>query len=232
MMREICAVLRSGDVKGAAPAQAPIRAVFIDDNKKEGHVISGPGCRVEIESIMRGRNARKHAYERAVRVMMTGGIVEEEEEGEVDEGGVKDEWIEKRVTMERFEVSLSKAKAEEGTGVDGWSDYLLKGASKGVNMKYYEVIKEMMVTREFPEEWKEWTATFAMKPGEDPREPGRRKDLWCTCAGQKLVARILGALYEEQAELRIPMRAKEGSRKGWAEELRTGHYRCKGHNTD
>ena len=39
-MREICAVLRSGDAKGAAPAQAPIGAVYIymDDNKVEGHV--------------------------------------------------------------------------------------------------------------------------------------------------------------------------------------------------
>ena len=139
----------------------------MDNNQKEGHVISGPGCRIEIESIMRGRNARRHAYERAVRVMMTRGIVEEEGEGEVEEEGARDEWIEKRVTMERFEVSLFKAKAgKKGTGVDGWSDYLLKRASKGVKIKYYEVIKEMMVTRKFPEEWNEWTATFAMKPGD------------------------------------------------------------------
>ena len=116
---------------------------------------------------------------------MTEGNDEEEEE---EEESARDKWIEERVTMERFEVSLSKAKAEKGTGVDGWNDYLLKKASRGVKVKYYEVLKDVMVTKKFPEEWKEWTATFAMKPGEDPRELGRRRDLWCTCAGQKLVA--------------------------------------------
>ena len=110
---------------------------------------------------------------------------------------------------------ISKAKAEKGTGVDGWNDYLLKKASRGVKVKYYEVLKEMMVTKEFPEEWKEWTATFAMKPGEDPRELGRRRNLWCTCAGQKLVARMLGALYEEQAEHTGYRPVREGSRREW-----------------
>ena len=154
MMREICAVLRSGDAKGAAPAQAPIGAVYMDDNKVGGHVISGPGYRMEIESIMRGRNARRYAYERAVRLMMTGGMAEEgqgndEEEGE--EESARDKWIEERVTMERFEASLSKAKAEKGTCVDGWNDYLLKKTSRGVKVKYYEVLKEVMFTKEFPD---------------------------------------------------------------------------------
>ena len=93
--------------KGSSTGTGAHGAVYMDDNKVGGHVISGPGCRMEIESIMRGRNARRYAYERAVRLMMTGGMVEEgndEEEGE--EESARDKWIEERVTMERFEASL------------------------------------------------------------------------------------------------------------------------------
>ena len=86
---------------------------------------------------MRGRNARRYAYERAVRLMMTGGMIEEEEKEEEEEVSARDEWIAERVTMEGFEVSLSKSKAEKVTGVDGWNDYLLKKASREVKVQYY-----------------------------------------------------------------------------------------------
>ena len=40
--------------------------------------------------------------------------------------------------------------------------------------------------------------------GPDPRELGRRRDLWSTCAGQKVVARMLAGAYDERAEETIP----------------------------
>ena len=43
-----------------------------------------------------------------------------------------------------------------------------------------------------------------MKPGEDPSELGRRRDIWLECHGLKLTMWLLGAEYERAAEGVIP----------------------------
>ena len=40
---------------------------------------------------------------------------------------------------------------------------------------------------------------LAMKPGEDPADLARRRDLWLECHGSKLTMWLLGAEYEEAA---------------------------------
>ena len=45
---------------------------------------------------------------------------------------------------------------------------------------------------------------LAMKPGEDPRELGRRRDLWLMPHGQKLVMRLLQTEYDRAADESVP----------------------------
>ena len=66
---------------------------------------------------------------------------------------------------------------------------------------YYEVVKVMIQQKEFPKVWKEWTATFAMKPtGRTQENWGEEKTcgVWSTCAGQKVLARVLAGAYNER----------------------------------
>lgn len=45
---------------------------------------------------------------------------------------------------------------------------------------------------------------LAMKPGEDARDLTRRRDLWITCHGQKLLMRMLNTEYERAADASVP----------------------------
>ena len=44
-----------------------------------------------------------------------------------------------------------------------------------------------------------------MKPGEDPSELGRRRDIWLECHGLKLMMWLLGNEYERAAGESIPL---------------------------
>ena len=45
---------------------------------------------------------------------------------------------------------------------------------------------------------------LAMKPGEDPAVLGRRRDLWITCGGQKIVMLMLQGEYKHAASETVP----------------------------
>ena len=173
--------------------------------------MSGPGCREQVEKIMGGKGEQRYAFEAAVRALMareSGGEADEQEAVSGDAHGRGNE----RVDGEENHVQkvpgepLARSKAMKGCAHDGWNDYLLRKAPEKVQREYYDVVKMMIQQKEFPSGWKEWTATFAMKPKEDPRELGRRRDLWSTCTGQKVVARMLAGAYDKRAEetIRIP----------------------------
>ena len=65
-------------------------------------------------------------------------------------------------------------------------------------------MKKMIRARAFPEEWREKVAMLFMKPGEDPCELGRRRDIWLECHGLKLTMWMLGNEYERAAQTVIP----------------------------
>ena len=61
---------------------------------------------------------------------------------------------------------------------------------------------------------------LAMKPGEDPRELGRRRDLWLMPHGQKLVMRLLQTEYDRAADESVPGgQAGFTSRRGAPEQM-------------
>jgi len=60
-------------------------------------------------------------------------------------------------------------------------------------------MQEIVRSKRYPAEWNEWIAMLAMKPGEDPKEFSRRRDLWLQCHSVKLVERMLKPHYDEVA---------------------------------
>eukprot|EP00965_Chrysotila_dentata_P133392 4410810-Pleurochrysis_carterae.AAC.1 len=52
-----------------------------------------------------------------------------------------------------------------------------------------------------------------MKPGEDPFELGRRRDIWLQCHSMKYVGRMLEAEYNEVANKHVP-----NTQAGWTED--------------
>jgi hypothetical protein len=67
--------------------------------------------------------------------------------------------------------------------------------------------------RRFPSHWKDVLALLVMKPGEDPRELNRRRDIWLEPHGQKILQRMLTTgEYDEVAARHVP-----GSQAGFTE---------------
>ena len=81
-------------------------------------------------------------------------------------------------SWDRYTQGLARTKEIKGVGVDGFNAYLLKKSPVEVQEGYWRDLKEVIRARDFPEEWKERVAMMAMKPGEDPVDLGRRRDLW------------------------------------------------------
>ena len=173
--------------------------------KEKRKTVSGPECKKVIHEILKEVKGPRHAFMKGVHAMCDDiwGEMPPETDEEVETRLVA--WVEKEFTWERFIAALGYATANKGVGVCGWNEYLLKKADTATKEKYLDALKNAASIREWPTQWKEWTATFAMKPKEDPRELLRRRDLWSLCSGLKVVGRILGAMYDEKAEEVIPM---------------------------
>ena len=58
---------------------------------------------------------------------------------------------------------------------------------------------DVLAAHDFPPEWKQWECVLLMKPGEDPRELGRRRDIWLMPHSLKAAARMLMFEYEAVA---------------------------------
>ena len=56
-------------------------------------------------------------------------------------------------------------------------------------------------------EWQEKVAMLFMKPGEDPSDLSRRRDIWLECHGHKLMMWLLGAEYERASATAISRQA-------------------------
>ena len=69
-----------------------------------------------------------------------------------------------------FEEALGKTSANVGVGIDGFPAYILRRMPIQVRKDYHQDLIEILRSREYPEEWSNWVALLAMKPGEDARE--------------------------------------------------------------
>ena len=97
-------------------------------------------------------------------------------------------WVDEVCTFKTFQAALNKIKISTGVGIDGWSAYLLRKAPAEVQQGYWRDLTLCIARQRFPAEYTEWIALLAMKPGEDPRELSRRRDLWLVPACPSLYA--------------------------------------------
>ena len=123
---------------------------------------------------------------------------------------------------ESFCRAVDKADKAKAVGPDGFNAYLLRMAPLNMQKMYWRAICEMVRTSTYPPEYKEWTAMLAMKPGEDARDLTRRRDLWITCHGQKIIMRMLNTEYERAADASVSWLG--GRLHAWTE--RAGGYTC------
>jgi len=118
--------------------------------------------------------------------------------------------LDKACSWASFQRALSKCSKDKATGYDGFNAYLVRKAPKTVQQQYHNAISGMIRTREFPAAYHHWIASLAMKKDEDPRELGRRRDLWTSTHGQKIIMRMLQPEYDRAARQSVP-----ASQAGW-----------------
>jgi hypothetical protein len=102
------------------------------------------------------------------------------------------DWVEEICTWDRFREGLRRTEVIKGVGVDGFNAYLLRKAPEAVQREYWRDLQQCIRTQSFPTPWKERVAMLAIKPGEDPADIDRRRDLWLECHGSKLTMWMLG----------------------------------------
>ena len=66
------------------------------------------------------------------------------------------QWTEEVCTWERFERAVARAGADVGVGADGYSGYLTRKASLAARCLYFDLIRDVLRTHDFPDEWKLW----------------------------------------------------------------------------
>ncbi|EOD18201.1 hypothetical protein EMIHUDRAFT_196329 [Emiliania huxleyi CCMP1516] len=89
------------------------------------------------------------------------------------------------LTWAACEKAIRRFKKGKAVGSDLLDGYLLRIATEDIQRDYWRLLVEIVETEAYPREWNDWIAMLAMKPGEDPKELERRRDLWYTkCNGR------------------------------------------------
>eukprot|EP00965_Chrysotila_dentata_P129715 4288442-Pleurochrysis_carterae.AAC.1 len=113
---------------------------------------------------------------------------------------------------EKGDRALEKFRQHKGLGTDGFDGYLIRNATQEIQDIYHETIKGILTEEDYPIKWNEWMAGLRTKPGEDPFELGRRRDVWLQCHSVKYVCRMLETEYNEVACKHVPI-----TQAGWKE---------------
>ena len=195
------------------PPQEKMSCVFKGDKKpKDGesaNVVYGPAARIEIAEIAKKINKwRGYFSDEAQRLFRLAGMSPQPTAAPEDAN-----WVDEICTFERFEAATQPIAIDTGVGSDGFSAYLLRKAPREERRAYWKDLKECIRAKQFPSEWKDVLALLVMKPGEDPRELGRRRDIWLEPHGQKILQRMLTTgEYNVVADRTVP-----GSQAGFTE---------------
>jgi hypothetical protein len=185
-------------VSGATQTAGKLAELYQDDDKHRGEIIRGAQA-VRDEACRLG--ARIHAASTSYPDVMlevmrkVGRPVAARHEGL---------GLAEACTFANFKAALARSQVRTGVGVDGWNSYLLRYDTEEAQRQYWEQLCIAIARSEYPPEWKQWVAMLHMKPGEDPRELGRRRDIWVTCHGQKLVMRMINKEYERVSNAVTP----------------------------
>eukprot|EP00965_Chrysotila_dentata_P185905 6137636-Pleurochrysis_carterae.AAC.1 len=188
--------------------QRGIAGVYQEDDKNRP-IIRGPGIRGEVHKIASKINKADSQDIETVRgVLKWLGLGSS---GQTCEDRIEE--INKICAKENGKRAMGKFQQHKGLGSDGFDGYLIKNAPQEIQEIYHQVITDILAMEDYPSEWNEWIAVLMMKPGEDPFELGRRRDIWLQCHSMKYVCRLLESEYNKVAEQRVPI-----TQAGWTEE--------------
>ena len=187
LRREAKAKTKGGRAQATrARPQVLLSALYEDDDKEKGVVVSTARKVLgEVRRISERTNRAGRSFPGIARGMMA-RLAPFPAKAAPDRG-----WVASHVSFVEFEEALKMTSAKVGVGVDGFPAYILRKMPEKVRREYYDGLIEMMEQGEYPEEWSSWIALLAMKPGEDARELGRRRDLWLAPHAVKLLTRCL-----------------------------------------
>ena len=206
----------------AAGGGAKLTALYLGDDKARGEEAHGARhVRAEARDIGETINQARPAAKHVVRAIMqwAGGRARRTAHAQTRD------WVTETCTWERFKEGLARTEPRKGVGCDGFNAYLLRKAPEEVQRRYYKELCDAIREKDFPKEWKEKVAMLFMKPGEDPCELGRRRDIWLECHGLKLTMFMLGNEYEKVADETIP-RSQAGNVNGRGCPEQTLVMRC------
>ena len=113
--------------------------------------------------------------------------------------------LERAMTWSNFQQALNMCTHKKGVGVDGYNPYLLRRASEATQRMYWLALTDMVTNLEFPLEYKEWVALLLSKgASEDQRDITRRRDIWLSPGGQKILMKMLNIEYTRAADIVVP----------------------------
>ena len=87
-------------------------------------------------------------------------------------------------------------KKGKGLGGDGFDGYMVRVMGERMQKRYWRILRGMVKAQRYPAGWNEWIAMLLMKPGEDPKNLERRRDIWLQCHSLKCVTRMILPAYE------------------------------------
>ena len=174
-----------------------LMSMYPDDDETSPDLVRGPAIKTEVHKVATKINAK-----RVVNMSTVKELLEWIHEFPVEDIQTP---IEDRVcSREQLRAAIRYAKAAKGLGIDGFDAYTLKWLTEEMFEDYHHIMRHMIRCRDFPHEWNSWIALLALKPDEDPKKLGRRRDLWLQCHNAKITERLLMAEYDHASWNRGP----------------------------
>ena len=100
--------------------------------------------------------------------------------------------------MPTFSASLQRCRVHQGVGSDGWRCVLLRWAPEWMQRLYLRSLRAVVISENYPEEWRKWFVVMIPKRGRDPTVFSQMRDIWLVPHGWKLVT---GCFHNEYARV-------------------------------
>ena len=184
--------------KGGRKPPVKLSSLYKDGCKDSGVVTGAKEVLAEVRKQAAATNGVKESFPTVARALMA--CIRPFPETQQATSG----WADEVCTWERFESAVGRAGADVGVGSDGYCGYLMRKAPLAVRRLYFDALRGVLTSCDFPTEWKLWECVLLMKPGEDPRDFGRRRDVWLMPHSLKVAARMLMCEFERACEGYVP----------------------------
>ena len=196
-MQELFTIIKEHTGKGARKP-SKLMSMYPDDDAENPDLVRGPAVKTEVHKVATRINAKRTVHMATVRELL--------------------EWLHKfpadterqqpiadrLCSHSQLRAAIRYAKPAKGLGIDGFDAYSLKWMPEEMFEAYHRIMHNIIQNRDFPHEWNNWIALLALKPDEDPKKLGRRRDLWLQCHNAKIMERLLMAEYDHASWQAVP----------------------------